>query len=62
MKPDGYMILIFNDGKVYAHQNRVSNAIYTYKTIEAADKKAFEIEKKTGKENCMVVAINQVIS
>lgn len=60
-KPEGYMILIFRDGKVFAHQNRVSNAIYTYKTIEQADKKAFKLEAKMKEENCLVVAINGVV-
>jgi hypothetical protein len=61
---ENYIILGFRNGKIYPHQNRVSGAMYIYKDIKDADKKAFEIETKSKKLthpiDCMVIAIKPV--
>lgn len=61
---ENFIILGFRNGKIYPHQNRVSGAMYVYKKIEDADKKAFEIESKSSKLNhpidCMVIAVKPV--
>lgn len=62
-----YIIIGFrHDGKIFAHRNTVSNALYVYTDLKKADKKAYEIEAKSKKLNfsidCMVVELRPVIS